>query len=47
MKNYFEDVFNLFFGKDGVAHSVIKVAANAVYFVGKGVKVGIRELLKV
>jgi hypothetical protein len=47
MEDYFKEVFTLFFGKNGVAHSVIKVAANAVYCAGKGAKVGIRELLKV
>ncbi len=45
--DYFKDAFKLFFGKDGVAHRTIKVAANAVHLTGQGVKIGIRQLFKV
>lgn len=47
MGNYAGDVAKLFFGKDGVAHRTIKVAANAVYITGKGIKIGTRQLFKV
>lgn len=42
-----KDVLKLFFGKNGVAHSTLKVAANAIHLAGKGVKIGVRELLKI
>lgn len=41
------DALKLFFGKDGVAHSTVKVAANALHLAGQGAKIGIRQLFKV
>lgn len=44
--NYAKDTMKLFIGKDGVAHSTFKVAANAVHLAGKGAKIGVRQLFK-
>lgn len=46
MGDYGKDIIKLFFGKDGAAHRTIKVAANAIYITGKGVKIGVRQLFK-
>ncbi len=46
MGSYAKDALKLFFGKNGVAHSTIKVAANAVHLVGQGAKIGVRHLFK-
>lgn len=43
---YGKDAFNLFFGKDGIAHKTLKVTANAVVLTGQGTKIGIRQLFK-
>ena len=47
LSNYVKDSFKLFFGKDGVAHKTIKVAANAIHLVGQGAKIGVRQLFKI
>lgn len=44
--NFAKDTFKLFFGKDGIAHGTLKVAANAVHLAGQGAKIGVRELFK-
>jgi hypothetical protein len=44
---YIRDSLKLFFGKDGVAHRTLKVAANAVHLVGQGAKIGVRQLFKI
>jgi hypothetical protein len=46
MSDYGKDAFKLFFGKDGIAHSSIKVVASAVHLAGQGAKIGIRQLFK-
>lgn len=46
IKNYTKDALKMFFGKDGVAHGTLKVAANAVHLAGQGAKIGVRELFK-
>ena len=46
LSGYTKDVIKLFIGKDGIAHSTIKVAANAVHLAGKGAKIGVRQLFK-
>lgn len=46
VSDYGKDAPKLFFGKDGIAHSTIKVAANAVHLVGQGTKIGVRQLFK-
>ena len=47
MSNFTQDAFKLFLGKDGVAHNVAKVTANAVHLGAKGAKIGIRQLFGV
>ena len=46
MSDWSKDALGLFFGKDGVAHKTLKVAASAVHLAGQGTKIGVRELLK-
>jgi len=46
-KTYRKEILDLFIGKDGIAHSTLKVAYNAIKYVGKGVKIGIREIFKI
>ena len=45
-KNYMDDAFKLFLGKNGIAHNVLKVTANAVHLGAKGAKIGVRQLFK-
>lgn len=44
--NYRDDAFKLFFGKNGIAHSTLKVAANAIHLAGQGAKISVRQLFK-
>lgn len=45
--HYMSDTMKLFFGKDGVAHNTLKIAASAVHLAGQGAKIGVRQLFKV
>ena len=47
MKEYAGDAVKLFLGKDGVAHSTLKVAANAVHLGGQAVKMVVRQLFAI
>jgi hypothetical protein len=44
--DYSKDALKLFFGKNGVAHDILKVTANAIHLVAKGAKIGVRQLFK-
>lgn len=45
--DYSKDAFKLFFGKNGVAHSTLKVVVNALHLVGQGTKIGVRQIFKI
>lgn len=44
---YIEDTSKLYFGRNGVAHKTIRVAANSVHLMGQGAKIGVRQLFKI
>lgn len=46
LSQYTKDAFQLFIGKNGVAHETLKVAANAIHLAGQGAKIGVRHLFK-
>lgn len=46
MSDYAKDTLKLFLGKNGVAHSALKVGANALHLAGQGAKIGVRHLFK-
>ncbi|HOH11570.1 MAG TPA: hypothetical protein PLK92_02590 [Candidatus Paceibacterota bacterium] len=44
-QRYGKDAFKIFFGKNGVMHSTVRVTANALHLTSKSVKIGFRKLI--